>query len=69
MKKLSKKKSQDLSVEDIAKIAEALDRIERKLDNALKIFNPPRLDIKGYPAKNFDWKAKIFAYKTKGNKE
>jgi hypothetical protein len=29
----------------------------------------PKLNIKGYPAKNFDWTSKIFSFKTKGNSE
>ena len=61
MKKLSKKKSKDLSVDDMAKIAEALDRIERKIDNAIRIANPT-LNVKGYPVANLDWT-------TLGNKE
>jgi len=68
-KKLSKKKLQDLSVDEIAKIAEALERIERKIDNAMQILNPPRIDIKGYPVKNSDWRDKVYYYKTKGNRE
>ena len=64
LKEFSKK----LSINDLAKIAEALERIERKIDNAIRIANPV-LDVKGYPAKNFDWTKKIFSYKTKGNRE
>jgi hypothetical protein len=58
-----------LSLDDIIKFSEALDRIERKLDIALKLFNPPRLDIKGYSVKNIDLKTKVAYFKTKGNKE
>lgn len=64
MKNKSKK---DLSPEGIAKIAEALDRIERKIDLALNISRPQYADIKGYPAKSL--KEKISYFWTKGNSE
>ncbi len=68
--KLSQKQIKDLSIDDIVKITEALDRIEKKLDIALNIFGKPSsLNIKGYPAKNFDWTSKPFSFKTKGNSE
>ena len=57
LKEFSKK----LSINDLAKIAEALERIERKIDNAIRIANPV-LDVKGYPVANLDWT-------TLGNKE
>ena len=57
LKEFSKK----LSINDLAKIAEALERIERKIDNAIRIANPV-LDVKGYPVSNLDWT-------TLGNKE
>ena len=56
-------------MKDISKIIEALERIENKLDIALKLFSPPPLDIKGYPEKSIDWKAKIAYYKSKINKK
>ena len=64
LKEFSKK----LSINDLAKIAEALERIERKIDNAIRIANPV-LDVKGYPVANLDWTKKIFSYKTKGNRK
>ena len=64
LKEFSKK----LSINDLAKIAEALERIERKIDNAIRIANPV-LDVKGYPVANLDWTKKIFSHKTKGNRE
>ena len=59
--KPSKKKTKNLSVDEIVKIAEALERIERKIDNAIRIANPV-LNVKGYPVANLDWT-------TLGNKE
>ena len=53
-KKISKKKLKELSVDDMAKIAESLERIERKIDNAIRIANPI-LNVKGYPVANLDW--------------
>ena len=64
MKNKSKK---DLSPEDIVKIAEALDRIEKKIDLALNISRPQYADVKGYPAKSL--KEKISFFWTKGNAE
>lgn len=59
-----------LSKQELIEINEALKRIEAKLDLTLTLMQPPRpLNIKGYPAKNFDWTSKIFSYKTKGNRE
>ena len=62
-----KQKLKDLSIDDIAKIAEALDRIEKKIDLALNISRPQYTDIKGYPAKSL--KEKISFFWTKGNSE
>jgi hypothetical protein len=65
---MKNKKTKDLSIEDATKIAEALDRIERKIDLALNIFNPSQYaDAKGYPAKSL--KEKISFFWTKGNSE
>ena len=64
MKNKSKK---DLSPEDIVKIAEALDRIEKKIDLALNISRPQYADAKGYPVKSL--KEKISLFWTKGNSE
>jgi len=61
------KKTKDLSIEDVTKIAEALDRIEKKIDLALNISRPQYTDIKGYPAKSL--KEKISFFWTKGNSE
>ena len=65
--KLSKKPIKDLSLDEINKIAEALDRIERKIDIAINISRPQYADIKGYPAKSL--KEKISFFWTKGNSE
>lgn len=57
-------------LEQLKEVNEILERMEKKLDEAIALFNKPStLNIKGYPAKNFDWTSKIFSYKTKGNKE
>jgi len=57
-------------LEQIREINETLDRIEKKLDEAIAMFNKPSsLKIKGYPVKNLDWTTKIFSFKTKGNSE
>ena len=61
------KKTEQLSIEDMAKIAEALDRIEKKIDLALNISRPQYADVKGYPAKSL--KEKISFFWTKGNAE
>ena len=59
-----------LSKQELIEINEALKRIEQKLDETLALMQAPKtLNIKGYPAKNFDWTKKIFSYKTKGNRE
>lgn len=59
-----------LSKQELNEINEALKRIEKKLDQTLALMQAPRpLNIKGYPAKNFDWTKKIFSYNTKGNRE
>jgi hypothetical protein len=52
-------------------INQILDRMEKKLDEMLAMMEKPlpKLNIKGYPAKNFDWTSKIFSFKTKGNSE
>jgi len=57
-------------LQQIREINETLDRIEKKLDEAIAMFNKPsNLKIKGYPVKNLDWTSKIFCFKTKGNSE
>ena len=57
-------------LEQIREINETLERIEKKLDEAIAMFNKPsNLSIKGYPVKNLDWTKKIFSFKTKGNSE
>lgn len=57
-------------LEQLKEVNEILERMEKKLDEAIALFNKPStLNIKGYPAKNFDWTKKIFSYKTKGNRE
>jgi len=60
-----------LSKKELIEINEALKRIEDKLDQTLALMQKPltKLNIKGYPAKNFDWTSKIFCFKTKGNSE
>ncbi len=57
--------------QDLIDINQALKRIEDKLDQTLALMQKPlpKLNIKGYPAKNFDWTSKIFCFKTKGNSE
>ena len=64
---MNNKSKKNLSPEDIVKIAEALDRIEKKIDLALNISRPQYTDIKGYPAKSL--KEKISFFWTKGNSE
>ena len=64
---MNNKSKKNLSPEDIVKIAEALDRIEKKIDLALNISRPQYTDIKGYPAKSR--KEKISFFWTKGNSE
>ncbi len=57
-------------LEQIREINETLERMENKLDQMIAMMNKPsNLNIKGYPAKNFDWTSKIFCFKTKGNSE
>jgi hypothetical protein len=60
-----------LSKQELIEINEALKRIEDKLDQTIALMQKPlpKLNIKGYPAKNFDWTSKIFCFKTKGNSE
>jgi hypothetical protein len=60
-----------LSKKELIEINETLKRIEDKLDQTLALMQRPlpKLNIKGYPAKNFDWTSKIFCFKTKGNSE
>jgi hypothetical protein len=60
-----------LSKKELIEINEALKRIEDKLDQTLALMQKPlpKLNIKGYPAKNFDWTSKIFSFKSKGNSE
>jgi len=66
--KLSKKPIKNLSLDEINKIAEALDRIERKIDIAMNVFGRSQYaDAKGYPAKSL--KEKISFFWTKGNSE
>jgi len=56
--------------EQFEEINQILDRMEKKLDQMIAMMNKPsNLNIKGYPAKNFDWTSKIFSFKTKGNSE
>ena len=65
---MKNKKTKNLSIEDATKIAEALDRIERKIDLALNTFGRSQYaDAKGYPAKSL--KEKISLFWTKGNSE
>ena len=57
-------------LQQIEEINQILERMEKKLDQMIALYNKPStLNIKGYPAKNFDWTKKIFSYKTKGNRE
>ena len=57
-----------LSINNIAKISEALDRIEKKIDLVLNSFGRSQYaDIKGFPAKSL--KEKISFFWTKGNAE
>jgi len=57
-------------LEQIREINETLERIEKKLDEAIAIFNKPStLDIKGYFKKNKMFFDNMFGYETKGNSD
>ena len=57
-------------LEQIREINETLERMEKKLDEAIAIFNQPsKLEVKGYSKKNKMFFDKMFGYKTKGNSE
>ena len=57
-------------LEQIREINETLERMEKKLDEAIAIFNQPSsLEIKGYSKKSKMFFDNMFGYKTKGNSE
>jgi len=57
-------------LEQFKEINQILERMENKLDQMIAMMNKSsNLNIKGYPAKNFDWTSKIFSFNTKGNSE
>jgi len=57
-------------LEQIREINKTLERIEKKLDEAIAMFNKPSdLDIKGYSKKTKLFFDKMFCYKTKVNSD
>jgi hypothetical protein len=57
-------------LEQIREINETLERMEKKLDEAIAMFNKPStLNVKGYSTKNKMFFDKMFGYKTQGNSE